>query len=128
MIDTDKNTHLHDEFVDYIDDANVRDAYHVLLGAAENLIGFHCYPENKGDVRDFRFYTEDEKQPFAFIINKNSLLFYLRPPAVSSGKYSFPRIQSVFTEVNENPSGEWRIRVNDRNDALKIVRFVLMRY
>jgi len=97
-----KNNHLHEEFANYINEEAVRDAYHVLIGAVVSLDTFECYPEHKGEISDFRFYTDDGKQLFAFIINKQSLLFYLRLPAVQSKKYQFDKIVQYFDEVNEN--------------------------
>ena len=79
-----KNTELYEEYAKYITVDTVRDAFHVLIGAASTLAKFSCYPERKGEIQDFRYYSADDKQPFAFIINKHSLLFYLRAPALDT--------------------------------------------
>lgn len=126
MLNKNQNYHLHNEFVEYIDDVEVRDAYHVLVGAAASLEKFNCYPEQKGVIRDFRFYTENDDQPFAFIINKQSLLFYLRPPAVESNKYALDSLVQNFDEINENTGGEWTIRINNRDDAVSVIENILL--
>ena len=42
----------------------------------------------RGRSRDFRFIDTNGEQPFSFITNKSSLLFYFRPPSVRSGAYA----------------------------------------
>ena len=76
-----KNSALIGEFEKIISPDEVRHAYYALIGAAATLPKFDCYPTKGVVVSDFRYYTEgteEEEQPFAFIINKGSLLFYLR--------------------------------------------------
>ncbi len=126
-----QNVKLYGEYVDFITVGTVRDAFHVLIGAASTWPKFRCYPERKGEIQDFRYYIPGcysikEIQPFAFIINKKSLLFYLRPPAVESKKYHLADLKECFEEVKENPSGEWTIRVNNRDDAIKINEKILL--
>jgi hypothetical protein len=121
-----QNLELYEEFADFINAPPVRDALHVLIGAASNATNFECYPENKGEIKDFRYYIDEDKQPFAFIINKNSLLFYLRHPAIESNKYDFGKLINWFGEVNENNKGEWTIRVNNRNDAILINEKIIL--
>lgn len=121
-----QNYHLHKEFVEYIDDVEVRDAYHVLVGAAVSLEKFNSYPEQKGVINDFRYYIEDNIQPFAFIINKNSLLFYLRQPAIASGKYTLESLLDSLGEVNENNAGEWTISIHNRDEAISIIEKILL--
>ena len=79
-----KNPQLIKTFADYIELDSVRAAYYVMLGAVAAHPHLDCYPENKGEIRDFRLYASVKKQPFAFIVNKKSLLFYLRKPALDS--------------------------------------------
>tara|TARA_R110002095_G_scaffold91551_1_gene79954 strand:- start:465 stop:845 length:381 start_codon:yes stop_codon:yes gene_type:complete len=120
-----KNTELYEEYAEYISLDDVRDAFHILIGGASTLPEFSCHPEAKGEIKDFRYLTVDKKQPFAFIINKQSLLFYLREPAIASKKYNMEELKTTFEEVNENPKGEWTIRVINREDAININEQVL---
>ena len=128
MIIKDKNNQLYSEFEDFIKIKEVRDACNILLGAAASIDKFESYPEQKGVISDFRFYTPDGEQPFAFIINKKSLLFYLRPPAIESKKYVFNGLKDQFDEVKENPAGEWTIRIQNRDDAFNIITQVLNKW
>ncbi len=128
MIIKDKNNQLYSEFAGLIQINEVRDAFNILLGAAASIDKFESYPEQKGVISDFRFYTSDRKQPFAFIINNKSLLFYLRPPAIESKKYVFNELKDQFDEVKENPAGEWTIRIQNRDDAFNIITQILNKW
>ena len=105
-----KDETLYSAFSDYINSNEVREAFFILIGAAAALPTYTCGPVEKGVIRDFRFYSSPDKQPFAFIINQGSLLFYLRPPAVESGKWTLADLVNSFSTVNENPGGEWTIK------------------
>jgi hypothetical protein len=72
------------------------------------------------DIRDFRYYDAGGLQPYAFIVNRESLLFYFRAPAVKSGKNNLAEIQALFTEVNQNNSGEWTVRIEDLAEAQRL--------
>ncbi len=122
---TDKRNPLYPEFREYIEPDSVRAVYDILIGAAAAIPGLSCGPERKGAVRDFRFYSEPPEQPFAFIINQRSLLFYLRQPAVRSKLWSLAKLENQFSEVNENNAGEWTIKIYDRLEAVGIVEEVL---
>ena len=121
-----KNVELYEEYAEAITIDAVRDAFHTMIGAASTMPNFNCYPERKGEIQDFRYFISDKKQPFAFIINKQSLLFYLRIPAIESKKYNLEDLQDSFDEVNENPKGEWTIRISNRGDAIKTNEQVLL--
>jgi hypothetical protein len=122
------NMELYQKYADYVRIVEVRDAFHTLVGAASSVSNLNCYPEQKGEIQDFRYYSADKKQPFSFIINRNSLLFYLRPPAIESNKYSFSKIRNHFTEVNMNTRGEWTIRICNRRDALIITEMIVSKW
>ncbi len=116
---------LYAEFADYISSKSVCDAFHILIGAGAAHPKLTCGPERKGVVRDFRFFTDELEQPFAFIVNKQSLLFYMRLPAVRTMKWSRAELQSQFSEVTENNVGEWTIRVSNREEAIQLVDEVI---
>ena len=54
-----KNPQLIKTFADYIELDSVRAAYYVMLGAVAAHPHLDCYPENKGEIKDFRFYGFD---------------------------------------------------------------------
>jgi len=104
--------------------ADAKDAFLYLIGLAASDERFRCYGELKGVVRDFRYYDQSGKQPFAFIVNKDSLLFYLRAPAVRSGDYQLAKLKAQFSTVGENRSGEWTVRIGNLDDARRIWLFL----
>lgn len=102
-----KNAAILPEHLEYIASAKAKDAFVYLVGAAASDPRLQCYGELKRVVRDFRFYEASGQQPFSFIVNRESLLFYFRSPAVRSGSYELAELQARFAEVAENISGEW---------------------
>lgn len=114
------------DFADYIELPGTLAAYHLLVGASAALKDYRCVAKFKGSVRDFRFYTMSEEQPFSFIINKSSLLFYFRLPAVKSGRYDIAQLSSTFCDVNENHQGEWTVRVRDVKEAIKLINIAFI--
>lgn len=115
---------LVEEFGGYIESSGALAAYHLLIGAAAALRDYRCVAKMKGAVRDFRFYTRDEEQPFSFIINQGSLLFYFRLPAVRSGRYNLAQLESHFAEAKENNKGEWTVRIGDIREAALLLNMV----
>ena len=120
-----KNYELWAEYDHRVENPATRDALNILRGAAAALDCFSVYPQIKGFLPDVRFYTVDEStQPFALIPNKQSLVLYIRKPAVDSGLYSLTAIQDSFDEVSDN-GAEWTVRIIDTDDALSIVNLIL---
>jgi hypothetical protein len=105
---------LHESNLAHIRSKEVRIAYLFLIRVAQGLPGYDCYPAMKGLVRDFRYFTGDE-QPFAFIVNTESLLFYFRKPSLT--RFSLDRIEDVFDDVRQPRTSEITVRVNDLNTA-----------
>lgn len=116
------------EFGEYIESSKARSAYYSLIGAAAVLQNYQCMPTVKGKVRDFRFYDSAEEQPFSFIINRESLLFYFRLPSVRSGKFDLARLNNDISEVKVNNRGEWTVRINDVQEALTLLNIVFPDY
>jgi hypothetical protein len=125
---TNENTNLISAFRNYIRDENVRLAYDILINSSRTHGLLSCNPTEKGVVRDFRFYSADEKQPFAFIINKESLLFYLRLPSVRSGLYHLANLEKIFDSVSVNTREEITIKLFSVNDSRLIVTEVLNKW
>jgi hypothetical protein len=109
--------------LDTIGRGEVRAAYLYLTHHAAALQDFDCRPQDKGEVRDFRYYTAGE-QPFAFIVNQGSLLWYFRAPGLRHPAASLALLQQRFAEVNENPAGEITVRVSNLADAKRIAALV----
>jgi len=107
---------MHEKNLAHIKSRSVRIAYLYLIRVAGQLNGFDCYPTFKGVVRDFRYFSGDAL-PFAFIVNQDSLLFYIRKPAIRRFKPDLVRLRKHFSEVNLPRESEITIRINDLKDA-----------
>jgi hypothetical protein len=75
----------------------------------------------KGAIRTFRYYAGAE-QPFAFIVNRKSLLFYFRKPAVARGVGTVERLTKLFAEVRVPRSDEITVRIDSIADARQLMR------
>lgn len=111
------------EHLDSITTAEVRKAYLFLTHHAASLSAYDCRPQNKGEVRDFRYYRAAE-QPFAFIVNQSSLLWYFRLPGLRHRAANLANLGANFREVNENRAGEITVRIADLSDARRLVELV----
>lgn len=124
----DKNRDLINEFRGYVESNEARTAYDILIDAGRIHNGLSCHPQLKGVVRDFRYYSDEKTQPFAFIVNQQSLLFYLRLPAVRSKKYSVPDLQRIFEYVSENAREEITLKIFNGEQARLVVTEVLNKW
>lgn len=79
----------------------------------------------KGAVRDFRLHDASGSQLFSLIVNRDSLLFYFRPPAVRSGRFSLRDLERSFEEVRENNSGEWTVRITNLESARRLWAYIV---
>ncbi len=123
-----KDADLLPEFLAYIAPADVTDAFMFLVGAGVCDARFRCCASMKGVIRTFRFYEGQDIQPFAFIVNQESLLFYFRPPAVRSGAFSLADLVESFPTTAENNSGEWTVRISCLADAMRLWSYVNARH
>ncbi len=124
----DKNKGLINEFREHIETEEVREAYDILVNAARIHKDLSCHAQEKGAVRDFRFYCDESTQPFAFIINKNSLLFYMRVPAIRSRKYPLGSIQKKIEHVSENNREEVTLKIFNAHQARAVVTEILNKW
>lgn len=102
-----------------------REAFAYLVGSAALSPDWICHAQMKGEVHDFRFHDHAGSQPFSLIINRDSLLFYFRLPAVRSGRYLWTDLQSSFEEVRDNNSGEWTVRITHLESARRLWEFIV---
>jgi hypothetical protein len=109
--------------LDTITAPEVREAFLYLTHHAATLRDFDCRPYDKGGVRDFRYYTAGE-QPFAFIANQGSLLWYFRAPGLRHPAATLTLLRQRFTEVRDNPAGEITVRISNLEDAKRMADLV----
>lgn len=104
----------------------VREAYLYFTHHAASLEGFECRPQDKGQVRDFRYYQGNE-QPFAFIVNQESPLWYFRPAGMKHPAANLDALRKVFADVQVNPRGEITVRLTDVEQAKRLLERVFGR-
>jgi hypothetical protein len=109
-----------------IESANARQACEYLIKYSEGLSGWECGATRKGYLNDFRFYSPTE-WPFAFIINKGSLLWYFRPAGLRHEAANVVRLRKEFDFVEELRDGHIKVRISDLADARRIVILVFGR-
>lgn len=105
---------MHENNLSFIRSRETRVAYIYLVRVSQNLAGYRCVPNMKGVLRTFRYYCGDE-QPFAFIVNLDSLLFYFRKPAIS--RFCVENLATYFREVSVPRKDEITVRIYDQKAA-----------
>lgn len=127
MLSLDHDPSRYPEWLDRIESSGTKEAFRYLIGAAACLRNLWCHAQLKGGegpVHDFRF-IEGDSQPFSFITNRRmGLLFYFRLPAVRSGRYNFEALRNEFGSVEQNPRGEWTVRINTVDEARRLWVFL----
>jgi len=122
-----KNQGLYSEWIDYIEDPGTKQAFRYIVGVAAASKEFVCHPQMKGvngPIKDFRFIDARGEQPFAFITNKRWLLFYFRPPAIRTKRYSRDSLINDFPSFVENPAGEWTVKLTCINDVVLLCKHI----
>ena len=105
--------------------SEVQEAFDSLVANSEQLSGYQCEAGLHGVIRTFRYHdVASGEQPFAFIVNKNSLLFYIRKPGLRRINGGIQRLSAALRNVSENASGEITIRVSSRADAERLAGYI----
>lgn len=121
-----RNAALIPAWLQHIDSQSARAAFCYLVGLAAASADFSCYAQQKGAVRDFRFYlTNTHEMPYAFIPAKQWLLFYFRLPAVRSRHFDPQVLQSKFADAAPNSTGEWTIRLRTISDVERVWEYIV---
>lgn|GEM_PF-678505 len=125
MLDGNKNPELYREWLDFIIDPDVKDAFLHIVGLAATSTRYACHIQWKGEVRDFRFHDIASKdQPHAFITNQKWLLFYFRPPAVRTNGQARATLEQELDGFSETPAGEWSIKLRSVADVRRLARHI----
>jgi len=110
----------------YITDVSAQNAFDVLVEHAIASPSFQCAPGWHGQIRDFAYVdSASEERPYAFIVNRTSLLFYVRRPGLPRVEEGLARLRRHFREVKENTLGEWTIKVRSSEEAGKVNKLLL---
>src|SRR5882672_846845 len=112
---------LLDEHREHLQNPAARAAFDVLVTVASELPGYLCLPAWHGDIRDVRYIDAvSNEYPFAFIVNRHDLLFYVRKAGFARVRGGLLALQSRFAIAKENPSGEWTVRIGTPVDAASL--------
>jgi hypothetical protein len=104
----------------YLQAENGRQAFDQMVAIAGKLKGYECAPGWHGQIRDFRYVDPTSgERPYAFIVNREDLLFYVREAGFVRVPGGLPALKGQFS-VRENASGEWTVRVTTAPEALKL--------
>jgi hypothetical protein len=125
MLENTTNSDMYPEWLASIQAAETRDAFCYLLGLAATSSSFICNLQRKGVIRDFRFIgIASRQQELSFITNQSWLLFYFRSPAIKSGAFSRDDLRRDFESFEENPHGEWTVKVRNISDVMLLSKHV----
>jgi len=110
----------------YLRNDKAKEAFDALVAAAVEMSAYDTAPGWHGEIRDFRYNARASGDgPFAFIVNRNDLLFYVRLPGLRRVPGGFGALASQFDTANENSRGEWTVRIASKEDAQRLSAFIL---
>lgn len=108
-----------------ISDAAVRSAFDTLVGYAVALTNLACEASMQGEIRVFRFHAvHTRQQPYGCIINRKSLLFYVRRPGIPLLRHGSAALLQALPHAAENNSGELTIRLSSSADVERVFGYV----
>ena len=108
------------EWRDFVTDPNARDAFDTLVSHAAGVPGYDCRPVKQGYLKSF-YYEQPGKRPFALVVNRNSILFYVRKPGMQQFPRGSDKFKEIFADVTLTRLGELQIRVNNAEDARHLI-------
>jgi HNH endonuclease len=102
-----------------------RGAFDTLVAAGIAMPAYQTEPAWQGEVRIFKYVdSASGERPFAFIVNKKDLLFYVREKGLGRVPGGFPALKQQFSTAAENKRGEWTVRIASREDAQRLNSFL----
>ncbi|PZN94727.1 MAG: hypothetical protein DCF31_08770 [Alphaproteobacteria bacterium] len=120
------DTEEHLANLDHCGSRDLRRAYVAIVIAALRA-GYQAIPRPKGAIRELQIREPEGAQPFAVIVNQNSLLFYLRQPALRADPDLAEKARAKFAERlldDGNSSNEVRIPLRNERDAEDVVEWL----
>lgn len=106
-----------------IESEEVADAFFYLVGHGLSLPGWRCTAVQRGFIPGFLYYL-GRQNPYSFIINENSLLFYLRKPSMKILGTRVDEVSKSFADVTANKRSEVKVRINNIAEAKRLVKFL----
>ena len=129
MLAHDIDSDLVNEFYEYIQDTEVREAFIYLAGAFTCLRSVEWTVKNQGEVRSVRVY-QDGKRYFSFMPSQKKINFHFRPPVLRDGIYQKEEIRSLFDSFDDSSHKDdehWAIDILNIDDARRLVRALDLR-
>lgn len=109
----------------YLRDDEAQDAFETLVAAAIEMPGYMTEPDWQGEVRIFTYVDPTSgDRPFAFIVNRSDLLFYVRAAGLRRVAGGFSALKNQFVSASENSRGEWTVRITSSEDAARLNAFL----
>jgi hypothetical protein len=113
---------------EYLRDIPRKEAFDALVRAAIDSPHYAVGPAWHGEIRDFRYFdAAAEEQPFAFIVNRGYLLFYVRSTGLKRVPGGFEALASQFASAKATSRGEWTVRIASKEDAERLNSFLFLR-
>ncbi len=115
--------------LDHCGSRDLRRAYLALVLAAERA-GYATQPRPKGDIHELQIRDTENAQHFAVIVNRDSLLFYLRQPALRSDPDLAGKARARYAEqllAGANTSSEVCIPIRSEREADDIAEWLFTR-
>jgi putative restriction endonuclease len=101
-----------------IKENSARDALDAMVAAAVEVPAYDTEPAWQGEVRIFKYVDPASgERPFAFIVNRKDLLFYIRAKGLVRVPGGFAALRRQFNSTVENKRGEWTVRIASKEDA-----------
>jgi putative restriction endonuclease len=109
----------------YLRDDAARAALDTLVAVAIDLPGYWIEPVWQQPKRSFNYDDiASGERPFAFIVNRYDLLFYVRLAGHRLVPGGFSELKRQFSTADVNPSDEWTVHIASRDDAERLNAFL----
>ena len=115
-----------DECATWLTSADARYAFRYLLEFGAKLRGYKCYLHRHGYLRTYRYETGGDR-PYAFIVNRTSLLFYFRRAGMQNPAANLPKLARHFDDVLANNRGEIQLRIVNEEQARQLMGLIFGR-
>jgi putative restriction endonuclease len=109
----------------FLREDSTREAFDVLVAAAIRLPGYDFEAVWRKPKRSFNYHdTGSGERPFALIVNRRHLLFYVRSAGLKRVSGGFAELKKRFPAAAKNPRGEWTVRIASKIDAERLNRLL----
>jgi putative restriction endonuclease len=109
----------------FLREDSAREAFDVLVAAAIGMSGYDFEPIWRKRKRSFNYHdTGSGERPFALVVNRRHLVFYVRSAGLKRVSGGFAELKKRFSAAAKNPRGEWTVRIASKADAERLNKFL----